>query len=517
MQSPPPWKIVLIDDEESIRKITAISLEDWGFQVKTAENGQNGIDLCREFAPQIVITDIKMPGMDGLAVLEALKTRQPEIEVIVMTAFGDMDMAIRAMQLDASDFITKPVNDTALSLALNRAKERFSSKKRLKEYTTLLETGWSSATRSLMKNFAFQQQVIDSSINGIIAAGPDDIIKLMNPSARSILGCEKDESRPRLGLADIFDPSEYRQIIQHLDGASHGGKNKINLMETVIKDRRGAQIPVQISASRLFEENRKNGILFCVRDLRELRRIEQQMADQEQILHQDKMISLGKLAASMVHEINNPLSGILNYLRLMAKIVSKGMAPEKIEKFGRYLEIAITETDRCSRIVSNLLTFSRKSDMSFSPVDVRDLIHRCELLSRHKLELQHVSLHVETPPDIPRIQADANQIQQCIINLIFNALDAMPDGGAITVGAAYDPARKQVAVHVQDTGTGIDPKDLPHIFEPFYTTKDAGYGVGLGLSTVYGIMERHGGTVRVAQTSHQGTCFVLVFTHLADD
>jgi PAS domain S-box-containing protein len=447
-----------------------------------------------------------------------LKSDLPEIEVIVMTAFGDIDMAIRAMQLDASDFITKPINDKALTLALNRAKERYLSKRKLKEYTTLLETGWSSATRALMKNFTFQEQIIESSINGIIAAGPDGRIKTINSSAANILGYEKEQAKDGLRLSALFEPAEYDQVTQALETPTHGGTDKINLMETVLKDSRSSQIPVQISASVLFEDNKKNGVLLCVRDLTELRQIERKMADQEQILHQDKMVSLGKLAASMVHEINNPLSGILNYLKLMAKIVSKGLAPEKTEKFSRYLDIAITETDRCSRIVSNLLTFSRKSSMTFEPVDVTDLIRRCELLSRHKLELQNVTLTVETGKNIPRIRADANQIQQCIINLIFNALDAMPErGGTITVAAEYEPEKKQVTVRIKDTGTGIDEKDLPHIFEPFYTTKDAGYGVGLGLSTVYGIMERHGGAVQVETTSPDGTHFVLRFNDLAND
>ena len=515
MTSEIQWKLVLIDDEEGIRKITGISLKDWGYAVKTAENGEAGIRLCRADAPHIVITDIKMPGMDGLAVLETLKTEMPEIEVIVMTAFGDIEMAIRAMQLDASDFITKPINDTALTLALNRAKERYLSKKRLKEYTTLLETGWSSATRALMKNFAFQQQIIDGSINGIIASGPDGRIRIINQSAARMLGCEKETDPGQLNFKDLFEKSEYKRVLAALEAPSHGGKDTIDLMETVLKDKIGGQIPVQISATALFEDGKKNGFLLCARDLRELRQIERKMADQEQILHQDKMMSLGRLAASMVHEINNPLAGILNYLKLMAKITKKGLTPEKTEKFSRYLDISITETDRCARIVSNLLTFSRKSDMTVAPVDVTDLIRRCELLSRHKLELQHISLIIETAENIPRIQADANQIQQCLINLIFNAMDAMPDGGTITVRGTYDPSKKQVAVHVRDTGTGIDEKDLPHIFEPFYTTKDAGYGVGLGLSTVYGIMERHGGMVQVAETTSSGTCFVLLFNQLA--
>ncbi len=431
-----------------------------------------------------------------------------------MTAFGDIDTAIRSLQLDASDFITKPINDQALSLALQRAKDRYSSSQQIKDYTSLLETGWSSATRALLKNFSFQKQIIDASINGIIACGAKGTIKIMNDSAAAMLGYDKTDIMDKMAIEELFSRDEFERINRIMDSDTHGGQHRIDLLETRLQDSGGTDIPVQISASVLFEEKEKNGILICVRDLRELRKIERKMADQEQVLHQDKMMSLGKLAASVVHEINNPLSGILNYLKLMSKMMKKELTPERTEKFGRYLEISITEISRCSRIVSNLLTFSRKSAMTFEPVDVKELVNRCVLLSQHKLELQNVTLTSKTDENMPKIQADAGQIQQCIINLIFNALDAMPDGGSVTLHAAHDTKKDQVLVHVKDTGTGIDPKDLPYIFEPFFTTKDEGYGVGLGLSTVFGIMERHGGTIRVEETSPGGTHFVLVFNRL---
>lgn len=509
------WKIVLIDDEEGIRKITGIALKDWGYRVETAENGEIGIQRCRSFSPQIVITDVKMPGMDGLQVLETLKQDHPEIEVIVMTAFGDIETAIQAIQQDASDFITKPVNDKALLLALGRAKNRYSSKRQVREYTRMLETGWSSATKTLLKNFTFQEQIINSSINGIIACGVDRLVRIFNPSAQKMLGYTKDQVVDKKTLTDLFAGGEEERIQAALDSESHGGVNRINLMEVLMADSGGMEVPVQISASVMLEDSDVNGILVCVRDLRELRRIERKMADQEKILHQDKMMSLGKLAASVVHEINNPLSGILNYLRLMARGVEKGLTEERKEKFAKYLEISITETGRVSRIVSNLLTFSRKSAISYEAVNVRDLIERCALLSQHKLEMQNIVLHVAVEPHIPDIRADGNQIQQCIINLVFNAMDAVKNDGEIRLSATHDPAKGQVCIHVRDTGPGISEQDLPYVFEPFFTTKDEGYGVGLGLSTVYGIMENHGGAVRVAHTSSRGTHFVLEFNTLA--
>jgi signal transduction histidine kinase len=222
------------------------------------------------------------------------------------------------------------------------------------------------------------------------------------------------------------------------------------------------------------------------------------------------MMSLGRLAASVVHEINNPLAGILNYCRLMLRILKRGeISADQLEKFTRYLDLVEKETRRCSQIVSGLLTFSRKSPVAFGPVMVADLMQRCILLCQHKLELNNIRLQQHIAADLPEIRGDLNQLQQCLINLVFNAADAMPQGGTLTLSAAPCQASSDVCLMVTDTGIGIPEKDLPHIFEPFYTTKDEGYGVGLGLSTVYGIIQNHQGSVRVESSLGKGTTFVL--------
>ena len=133
------WKVVLIDDEADIREVTALSLTDAGYQVETAADGKAGLNLVASAAPQIVVTDIRMPRMDGLEVLAKIKQAGSQAEVIVVTAFGEMDLAIQALRLDASDFITKPINDESLHLALRRARERYLARKQVRDYTSLLE------------------------------------------------------------------------------------------------------------------------------------------------------------------------------------------------------------------------------------------------------------------------------------------------------------------------------------------------------------------------------------------
>ena len=504
------WTVVLMDDEADIRDIMTLTLQDSGYRVLTAPDGQSGIRLCEQVDPQIVITDIRMPGMDGIQVLQALKERLPDIEVIVATAFGEMDLAIRALQLDASDFITKPIGDSALFLALSRAQQRYTSRKQIKDYTRLLEIENARTSQELAATIAFQKNLIESSMDGILGCNETGKVIIFNKAMERLLGYSKKDALDHLNLDQIFPQDERMRFNAVLSSEAYGGKNRLFLHEASLLTGTGNRIPVQISAAVLTEEKTISGLVCFIRDLRALRRLEQEMSDQARILHQDKMMSLGRLAASVVHEINNPLAGILNYICLMRRILDRGpLAADQQDKFKQHLELVETETRRCAQIVSGLLTFSRKSPPAFTQVQVDDLINRSILLSQHKIQLSRISKTVSIPASLPPVIGDFNQLQQCLINLFFNAIDAMPDGGALEISAGADLSKKEVFIRVKDTGAGIPSSELSHIFEPFYTTKNEGYGVGLGLSTVYGIMERHHGSVQVESQAGKGTTFTL--------
>lgn len=505
-----PWKIVIIDDEEDIREVIKIALEDKGYTVATAQDGEAGILQCEKMSPQIVITDIRMPKMNGIQVLDSLKKKDPDIEVIVVTAFGEMDLAIQALQLDASDFITKPINDEALHLALKRAQHRYTSKKQLKDYTALLEKENAETTQELIRTLSFRENLIESSMDGILGCDEKGNVVIFNKSMEKMLSYSKSEVFHKMTLDQFFPHGEEMRFKKELAGEKYGGKNRLFLYETTLLESSDQKIPVQVSATVLFDQKRENGLVCFFRDLREVRKLEREVADQARILHQDKMMSLGRLAASVVHEINNPLSGILNYLRLMVRILKRGaLDKEHQEKFQRYLDLVENETSRCSQIISSLLTFSRRSAPSFEQVQIDELINRCMILSRHKLELSNINLIHSIESGIPPVLGDFNQLQQCIINLIFNAIDAMPNGGTLNLEGRNDSANGFVIITVKDSGQGIPEEDLPHIFEPFFTTKKEGYGVGLGLSTIYGIMERHKGTVTVENRPGGGAAFIL--------
>ncbi len=506
------WKIVLIDDEEGIRRVMAITLADAGYHVLSSGNGPDGIRLCTKHAPQIVITDIRMPGMNGLEVLATLKKSNPEIEVIVITAFGDISTAIRALQLDASDFITKPVNDKALDLALKRARERFLSRRQLKDYTSLLENENARTAHELIKSVNFRNNLIENSLDGIMGCNSSGTIIIFNKSLEKMLGFTRKDVLHQMTFGQFLDASAEKIFRQKLARSEFSGKNRLFLHETAMRCQSGVQVPVQLSAIVLFENGSEDGMVCFIRDLREIHTLEGEIKNQARTLHQDKMRSLGRLSASMVHEINNPLAGILTYTRLMRRLLDDGPLPAKqIERFRQHLKLMESETIRCSGIVSNLLTFSRRTTPSKQPVQIEELLDRSILLSRHKLMLSHIKLTTDIKTRIPLLEADFNQLQQCVINLIFNAIDAMPEGGDLFLGGHHDPDKNLVCITVRDSGTGISPENMPRIFEPFFTTKKEGYGVGLGLSILYGIVENNNGEVVVDSRPGEGAAFVLEF------
>jgi PAS domain S-box-containing protein len=395
-------------------------------------------------------------------------------------------------------------------VALERARRRYRDRQQLKDYTRHLETGLSRTTRQLEETVAYQKRLIESSMDGILGCDADGKVVTFNRSMEKMMGLDRTDVLQQVNLKDLFSQAEHRRFQDDLAAAGFGGANRLMLYETRLLDRDKNPVPVQLSASILMEEKESTGLVCFCRDLRRIHRLQQEMADQARLLHQDKMMSLGRLAASVAHEINNPLSGILNYIRLMLRGFEKGpLAADKQAQFARYLAVVETETDRCSKIVANLLTFSRKSPVAMGPVSIHDIMDRSIVLARHKLELGNIELVTRIADDLPDIDGDANQLQQCLLNLIFNAVDAMPDGGTLKLSAESRDDPRTVVLKVADTGHGIAENDLGHIFEPFYTTKQEGQGIGLGLSTTFGIVERHGGSLSATSQPGGPTIFEI--------
>jgi len=232
---------------------------------------------------------------------------------------------------------------------------------------------------------------------------------------------------------------------------------------------------------------------------------------QKQLIHTEKLASLGKMSAIFAHEINNPIAAILTYAKLMDKILKKPdlKIDERLPDILRYLETMQHETARCGEIVKNLLTFARESSPKIEGNSLEKILKRTIPLISHELELKNITLKLDIPNNLPLIKCDFKQIQQALLNIMINASEAMQQGGTLTVTARRAYAANMVKIDITDTGHGIPQEQLRNIFEPFFTTKGEGKGVGLGLAVVYGIITRHGGQIQVKSREGEGTTFTI--------
>jgi PAS domain S-box-containing protein len=250
------------------------------------------------------------------------------------------------------------------------------------------------------------------------------------------------------------------------------------------------------------------------------RRLEQMVQERTQqlrethakLLHQDKMASLGKLSASVVHEINNPIAGILNLLMLIRRIIDEDHLQDKdLPLFRQYLNLMETETRRISRIVSNLLAFSRPQKAEIRPLNLNQLIEKTLILNANLLKVNDVKVSKRLAPDLPEMLGSEDQLQQVFMNLVSNAVEAMEaqSGGTLDIETKHLAKEGDIVVNFTDSGPGIPKEDFSQLFEPFFTTKTNGKGAGLGLSVVYGIVKEHGGFIFVESQPGGGANFRL--------
>jgi two-component system, NtrC family, sensor kinase len=230
----------------------------------------------------------------------------------------------------------------------------------------------------------------------------------------------------------------------------------------------------------------------------------------DEVLHVETMASVGKMAAVVAHEINNPLSGILTYAKLLKKWVDNGeVSAEKRDEAVQCLNLIASESRRCGDLVKNLLNFSRQAPMNVQSADINRVIEQCTMLLRHNLEIGCIQLHETLGEGLPHLQCDPSQIEQVLLAVIVNAADAMPHGGNLWLETRLCTDTHRVAITIRDDGSGIPPEVLSRVFEPFVTTKEHGHGTGLGLAVSRSIIERHSGTISLQSERGKGTTVTI--------
>jgi two-component system, NtrC family, sensor kinase len=358
--------------------------------------------------------------------------------------------------------------------------------------------------RKLEETREFLEKVIQSSASAIMAADMNGTILLMNDAAEDLFGFSLSPGEGRQNVMDLYPPGKAKELMREMRDEKRGGKGKLPPTKVGILNAKGEEIPVEVTASIIYEEGKEVATMGIYNDLRERLAVERTLKEtQAQLAQSEKLASLGQLAAGVAHEVNNPLTGILMYA---------GMALETLEEghpLTKHLTCIMEDVNRCKGIVQNLLAYSRRSKPMVGIIALNALVDQGMNLIRDQRLFGNIAVLKELSDELILIRGDRNRLTQVIINLVMNACAAMNGEGILTLRTYRDKLDKKAFLEVLDTGCGIPEVNLPKIFDPFFTTKEPGKGTGLGLSTSYGIIQEAGGRIEVKETSLEGTTFLV--------
>lgn len=356
----------------------------------------------------------------------------------------------------------------------------------------------------LYRTNALLENLLQSAVDCVIAADMKGNIFLFNASAVEVFGYTKEKAINSLNVRDIYPRDGARQVMKLLRNEDSGGKGRLKTYHTNILSKSGEEIPISLYASVVYEDDREIATIGFFHDLRDRIRIQKELENtQVQLLQSEKMASLGKLAAGVAHQINNPLGGITLFAKLMLEEYT-------LEKGAREdLDRILRDAERCRNTVKELLEFTRQTRHLMQPNNINEALTRTLFLLENQTLFQNITIRKEFQPELPPVSSDAQQLYHLMMNLILNAAQAMDGKGELILKTYYLDKQHRVCFVISDTGPGIPKEALPHIFEPFFTTKDEGKGTGLGLSLAYSIVKSHGGQISARNNPEKGASFVI--------
>ena len=353
------------------------------------------------------------------------------------------------------------------------------------------------------------QQYLNIAGAIIIAIDEKGIVTLINKKGCDVLGYKEEEIIGK-NWFDLCVPEKLRgKRKETFRKVMAREEEEIEDYENTVLTKSGEERIIAWHNSTLTDEKG-----FVIGTLSSGEDITKRKETEVELIRSEKLASLGQLAASVAHEVNNPLAGILVYTTLLLKkYQEKKLQTEETE--NQLLKMK-KELERTSRIIRNLLDFSRQSDADMRPIEINKVVEAALLLVRHQISLENIALELKLGKDLPLVLAGFDQIQQVLINIILNATQAMPEGGKLSIATSVakgvkinESLKNTVRIDVTDTGVGIPKENLGKLFTPFFTTKEKGKGVGLGLPVVHGIIERHKGKIEVASELNKGTTFTI--------
>jgi signal transduction histidine kinase/DNA-binding response OmpR family regulator len=539
-------RILVVDDEEIIRQLLVRTFAEGQCHVEAVEDVEVALNRLKGDSFNLLITDLKMPKVSGMDFLKEIKRANPYIEVIIITGYPTIELAVEAVKIGAFDFICKPFDLEQLKITVSRCleKQKFSiNHVKLGELTTLFEISKTisidTGIESLLARILDSALEITKAKRGSILLLDENTGKLTVRAARGlseevikntkiplgegIAGRVAKEGKPLLvsgaeqvpgqGSSSRYETNSFLSIplMGKYLGSRENTVGVINVTDKISRenftDREETLLSVLAGQAAVAVENAKIYSQLQSKILTLGQTIDQLNQTQNQLIQSEKMAAVGQLAFGIAHEIRNPLGIILGGVEFLEKNLVKkdGIKKEIVEKLKQSI-------DRANNIIVDLLRFSRTSKLEAQSVDICALMEEVISLIKNQAYSKDVRIVKNYTDSALSVLADPALLRQVFFNLCINAIDSMFKGGRLTLNIYSGQgarANKEVIIEIADTGKGI-PKDiLPRIFEPFFTTKEPGKGTGLGLSIVHLILERHKGAIGVESAVDKGTKFTI--------
>ena len=514
-------KVLVVDDEREVLDFMVEGLSLAGYHVLPARDGQEALRIFEREHPALIITDLSMPGMDGLELAKAVKAVSPQTEILILTAHSNMASAIEALRNGVVDYLLKPISVTELELSVKRALERSRLVEENRGLVRKLEDRIQVQTEALSTSQRRTLAVFNSISDAVVIVNREFIILDANEGAATLSGVPAAELVGRKCHRELFAREEICPGCAVRVTFDTGRAVSVSMLR---EDRAGSQdrrdLEVRsyalISGTRAIDEAVEH-----IRDVSDYRRAEEErLALKTQRDQDDTTRVIGQLAGGIAHDFNNQLTVIKGCVQfLLEAMPANDPGREDAERIS-------ATVDRGARLVRQLLAFSRRQKIQARPLSLADLVNEMVAMFRPYLGEQ-VLTRVRAAVGLWRVRADPGQIEQVIMNLVVNARDAMVGpgerfpAGTLTLEMAnveldertFRPTVEMVVpgryvmLAVSDTGSGMTAEVRRQIFHPFFTTKESGQGTGLGLSTVFGIVKQHRGYVLCESKPGQGATF----------
>lgn len=552
-----PHKILVVDNNDEILNLCKTFLSQAGYDVLIADKAEEALRIVRTQPVDLVLTDLKMPEMDGIELMHALMELDPALGVMVMTGHASMDFAISALKAGALDFLEKPLDSEALQLAASQGLDRVrlrgeTARLRLLAHLMAVNEAIASSLdlsdlfRKVLEAAAQETRSTRGSI--MLEDSESGELYIAESVGWDVEEAKQVRIRPGEGIAGKVFAEDESLVVRDIqedprfhrpsgDQYKTGSflvmpmrtrKQKVGVLNLNDKERDlpfteadeeivsilATQAAIVYDNARLLEEERERSkqLETALQDVGEA---------QEQLVHSERLAAMGQLAASIVHELRNPLHIIRGRVQLF---LSLGDENEELKR--KTVNVALEQCDRLAGLVNNILSFSRKQESEARAVQINTVMENL-LEFLQGVRGKRVEIHTEFAPDLPDLCADPNELEQVFMNLIINAFDALEDEGALRISTglmamsavlservagrphvlAFRPEEMAVQgdlilVEISDEGPGISEDNLQRIFEPFFTTKGESSGTGLGLAICRGIVEKYGGNILM--TSREG-------------